>query len=190
MQVPLVLQVPEVPRASDWRLAWCAVQRRCYWKLAGTPNIVLMHYRSPTAGGRDSPPTAATPLTASAHGGRGAEDAPAAAPVDTAAHMHQYEHEEGSARDDSQYAAPAPNGAAAAHAPLPYGEDHAAGTATMQGQHMAPNPWDFTNAAPPAAPHQWLPQAMVRCDVMFRNGSSRLCTQGLQTVMGSGECHT
>ena len=42
------------------------LQRRCYWKLAGTPNIVLMHYRSPGSGkrtDRGSPPTAATPLT-------------------------------------------------------------------------------------------------------------------------------
>jgi hypothetical protein len=42
------------------------LQRRCYWKLADTPNIVLMHYRSPSMGkrsGQNSPPTAATPLT-------------------------------------------------------------------------------------------------------------------------------
>lgn len=41
------------------------LQRRCYWKLAGTTNIVLMHYRSPAPGSREpsSPPTAATPLT-------------------------------------------------------------------------------------------------------------------------------
>jgi hypothetical protein len=37
------------------------MQRRCYWKLAGNPNIVLMHYRSPVPR-KDSEIQGATPL--------------------------------------------------------------------------------------------------------------------------------
>ena len=52
--------------ADGFVTRYVCVQRRCYWKLADTPNIVLMHYRSPGMGkrsGPNSPPTAATPLT-------------------------------------------------------------------------------------------------------------------------------
>lgn len=37
------------------------MQRRCYWKLAGNPNIVLMHYRAP-GNIKGRAPNAATPL--------------------------------------------------------------------------------------------------------------------------------
>jgi hypothetical protein len=58
------------------------MQRRCYWKLAGNPNIVLMHYRSPgNIKGRAA--NAATPLHLQDRNGTVAEGSamPALAPA-------------------------------------------------------------------------------------------------------------
>jgi hypothetical protein len=156
------------------------VQRRCYWKLAGTPNIVLMHYRSPTAGATrevSSPPTAATPLTVQGRlpsdGSYPAHDEPKGHGVGAAGHEeppvalpHAHAGLSGHAGDaghnmEAKLEPPTSLGDAGmglAHGPghsLPHADTGMPQISQMNGQG---NPWDFPSAsAAPTTQSAWFP---------------------------------
>lgn len=129
------------------------MQRRCYWKLAGNPNIVLIHYRSPgNIKGRAT--NAATPLHLQDRNGAGAEastslaGSPAQGDTDAgvagAVDATMYQANPATAVDgvayhpDPSIAVPCPDGAT----PAPDGD--------VDSSVPAPNPGGMIVPAPPA----------------------------------------
>ena len=145
------------------------VQRRCYWKLADTPNIVLMHYRSPSAnpraeeqmGDEAAPNGHHDPSAAYAdhHSAPAAYAAAAPAPADPHVHAADAHYAAYEPKHEPGVGLPVAGGGPGGHAAVQMPAlEHYQSVAGLPGpESLPPGQWDR-----PAEPGTWLPGNMVR----------------------------